>query len=284
MVIKCLECYHKCGLPFNLTFHYSIRHEDKISKCECGDITLSGICIKELAQQSCFANSPKKTDCSFKYESGYNSSSNSNCNSNSNSSSNSNSNSNSSCNSSSNSNSNSNSSSNSSSNTNSISSSNSNSSISSNSNSNYNSNSNSNFNTKVLTRSCNKCNSVKPLNDFDESKYTCRNCTSAKVNCLYCPSVVRYDGIRTHVKRQHPNVELTTGFSRNLIERSADPRSTKLPLRGSVELFHRSVIGQTGESCSCKYYYIVSFLINNGINIEKAKGNINLLKSIDNLK
>ena len=60
-----------------------------------------------------------------------------------------------------------------------------------------------------LIRSCNKFNSVKPLTDFNESKYTCRNCTSAKVTCLYCPSVVRYDGIRAHVKKQHPDVELT---------------------------------------------------------------------------
>ena len=102
---------------------------------------------------------------------------------------------------------------------------------------------------------------------------------------------MRYDEIRAHVKKQHPDVELTRGFSRNLTERSvklvpksADPRSTKLPLRGSVELVPRSVIGQTGESCSCKYYNFVSFLINNGINIEKVKGNINFLKSIDNLK
>ena len=94
---------------------------------------------------------------------------------------------------------------------------------------------------------------------------------------------MRYDGIRAHVEKQHPDVELTRGFSRNLTERSADPRSTKLPLRGSVELVPRSVIGQTGESCSCKYYNFVSFLINNGVNIEKVKGNINLLKSIDNL-
>ena len=65
MVIKCLECKHKGGLAFNLAFHYSICHEDKISKCECGDKTLSGICIKKLAQRSCFANSPIKTDCSF---------------------------------------------------------------------------------------------------------------------------------------------------------------------------------------------------------------------------
>ena len=64
MVIKCLECNHKCGAPFNLAFHYSICHEDEIGKCVCGDKTLSGICIKELA-------SPIKTDCSFKDESGY---------------------------------------------------------------------------------------------------------------------------------------------------------------------------------------------------------------------
>ena len=82
---------------------------------------------------------------------------------------------------------------------------------------------------------------------------------------------MRYDGISIHVKKQHPDVELTRGFSRNLTERSA-------------ELGPRSVITQTGESCSCKYYNFVSFLINNGINIEKVKENINLLKSIDNLK
>ena len=138
MIIKCLECKHKCGIPFNLAFHYSLYHEDKITKYACGDKTLCGICIKELAQRSCLANSPMKTDCSFKDESGYNSSSSINSNSNSSSSINSNSNSSISSNSNSNFNSNSNS----------------NSSI--NSNSNY----NSNFNTKVLTRSCNKCNSV----------------------------------------------------------------------------------------------------------------------------
>ena len=118
-----------------------------------------------------------KNDCSFKDESGYNSSSSINSNSNSSSSINSNS--------------------------------NSSSSINSNSNSNFSisSYSNSSINTKNLTKICNKGNSVKPLTDFDESKYTCRNCTSAKVNCLYCPSVVRYDAIGAHVKKQHPHTE-----------------------------------------------------------------------------
>ena len=67
-------------------------------------------------------------------------------------------------------------------------------------------------NNQVLSRNCNRCYYVKPLTDFDESKYTCRSCASAKVNCPYCSSVVRYDGIRAHVKKQHPDVELPRGF------------------------------------------------------------------------
>ena len=96
------------------------------------------------------------------------------------------------------------------------------------------------------------------------------SCTSAKISCPYCASVVRYDGIRAHVKKQHPDVELTRGFSRNLTERLAElvPRS--------VELVPRSAITQTGESCLCKYYNFVSFLNNNGINIEKVKENIKI--------
>ena len=213
----------------------------------CGDKTLSGICINKFASPitkfDCHATdevcSSMKTDCSFKDESEYNSNSSINSNSNS------------SINSSSSINSNSNS-------------------ISSiNSNSNSNSNSSSSSNIKVLTRNCNKCNSVKPITDFDESKYTCRNCTSAKVKCLYCPYVVRYDGIRAHVKKQHPDVELTEG-SGNLLHRF------------SRNLREKNVFTQTGESCSCKYYNFVSFLINNGINIEKLKENMNILKSVDN--
>ena len=84
-------------------------------------------------------------------------------------------------------------------------------------------NHNLNFSPEVLIRSCNKCNYIKSLTDFDESKYTCRSCTSAKVNCPYCASVVRYDGIQAHVKKQHPDVELPRGFSRNLTEKTINP-------------------------------------------------------------
>ena len=128
-----------------------------------------------------------------------------------------------------------------------------------------------------------------------------RNCTSAKVNCPYCPSVVRYDGIRAHVKIQHPDVDMPKGFTRNLSERIVKPRwqsrvkHGQSPMTGSPSdprpdprldprLDPSLVINQTGESCSCKYYNFVSFFINSGINIEKVKENINLLKSIDNLK
>ena len=66
MVKKCLECKHKCGLPFNLDFHHSIYHEDKISKCICGDKTLCGICIKKIDSEIREPASQMKTDCSFK--------------------------------------------------------------------------------------------------------------------------------------------------------------------------------------------------------------------------
>ena len=249
----------------------------------CGNIILSGICANDFSPWG----------CSLKNESS--SSSNSSSNSNSSSSSNPSSNSNSSSNPISNPSSSSSSSSSSGSGSNPSSSFSSGSGSGSGSIYDFNSNSDPNPNpnpnlipnpnpnlihnpnlnpsSEVLTRCCNKCNYIKPLNNFDESKYTCRSCTSARVNCPCCTSVVRYDGIRAHVKKQHPDIELTRGFSRNLGEKTINTRAVS-PL----------VISQTEEICSCKYYNFVSFLINNGIKIEKVKENINLLKSIDNLK
>ena len=88
---------------------------------------------------------------------------------------------------------------------------------------------------------------------------------------------MRCDGIRAHAKKQHPDVDLPKGFSRKLSEKTINPSSQSKTISPLV-------ISQTEESCSCKYYDFVSFLINNGLNIEKVKENINLLKSIDNLK
>ena len=251
----------------------------------CGNIILSGICDNDFSPWG----------CSLKNESSSSSNSSSNPSSNSNSNSSSSPSSSSNPNSSSSSNPSSSSSSGSGSNPSSSSSSGSGSIYDSNSNSdpnlnpnlypNLNPNHNPNLSSEVLIRSCNKCNYVKPLNNFDEGKYTCRSFTSAKVNCPYCTSVVRYDGIRAHVKKQHPDIELTRGFSRNITDRCnrfAD--KTINPSWQSPRAVSPLVINQTEESCSCKHYNFVSFLINNGIKIEKIKENINLLKSIDNLK
>ena len=98
---------------------------------------------------------------------------------------------------------------------------------------------------------------------------------------------MRYDGIRAHVKKQHPDIELTRGFSRNLQSRFPDitDRCNRFADKTiNPRAVSPLVINQTEESCSCKYYIFVSFLINNGISIEKIKENIILLKSIDNLK
>ena len=149
-------------------------------------------------------------------------------------------------------------------------------------------NPNLNPSSEVLTRCCNKCNYIKPLNNFDEGKYTCRSCTSAKVNCPYCTSVVRYDGIRAHVKKQHPDIELNRGFSRNITDRCSGFADKIInPSWQSPRAVSPLVINQTEDlrssftdSCSCKYYNFVSLLINNGINIEKIKENKNLLKKV----
>ena len=262
----------------------------------CGNIILSGICANNFSPWGCSLKNESTSSSSS------NSSSNPSSNSNSNSSSDPSSSSNPNSNSSSNPSSSSSSSSGSGSNPSSSSSSDSGSIYDYNSNSDPNPNPNSNLipnpnhnlnpSSEVLTRCCNKCNYIKPLINFDEGKYTCRSCTSAKVNCPYCTSVVRYDGIRAHVKKQHPDIELTREFSRNLQSRFPDITER------SVELVPRSDITQTGDlrickttplssyidSCSCKYYNFVSFLINSEKNIEKVKENINLLKSIVNLK
>ena len=141
-------------------------------------------------------------------------------------------------------------------------------------------------NPEVITRCCNRCNYVKPLTDFDKSKYTCRNGTSTKVSCLYCPSIVRNDGMNAHVKRQHPDVDIPKGFTGNLQSswgtKTEGPYTDLTPNPRSC--YTNPIITQNEESCSCNYYNFVSFLINNGINIENVKKNINLLKSIDNLK
>ena len=95
--------------------------------------------------------------------------------------------------------------------------------------------------------------------------------------------------MNAHVKRQHPDVDIPKGITRNL--RSSWGTKTEGPYtdltpnpRSGYTNPIITIITQNKEICSCKYYNFVSFFIENGINIEKVKENINLLKSIGNLK
>ena len=341
MVIKCLECNYKCGNIACLKYHYESCHKDKIDKCICGNITISAICANDSSPWGCSLKNESSSSSGFGSGSGSNSSSSSSSNSSSDSVSSSYSSSSSGSDSSYNSSSNSDPNHNSNSVPNLNPKPNYNSEI-------LISERDEVLGTPTATqmdlrscyaireavpqireavtpmvkhgrspihevvspiRNCNKCNYIKPLTDFDESKYTCRSCTSAKVNCPYCASTVRYDAIRAHVKKQHPNVELTKGFSRNLRSRFPDLSGKKQSSRtvsplvnkqaedlgtclvnheqsslGTMTKSYTDLGTSFADSCSCKYYDFVLFLINNGINIEKVKENINLLKSIENLK
>ena len=95
--------------------------------------------------------------------------------------------------------------------------------------------------------------------------------------------------MNAHVKRQHPDVDIPKGFTRNLPNNGlgasfVTPTKTEGLYADPYSGYTNPIITQNGENCSCKYYDFMSFLINNGINIEKVKENINLIKSIDNFK
>ena len=259
MILKCLECNYKYGNIAVLKYHYESCHKDKTDKCMCGNIILSGICNNNFSPWGCSLKNESSSSSSSSSGSGSSSSSSSSSGSGSSSGSSSDS----ICDSNSNSDHNLNLNPNLSPNPNLNPNPKLNLNPNPNINPNLNPNPNPNLNPEVLIRICNKCNYVKPLTDFDESKYTCRSCTSAKVNCPFCTSCVRYDGIRAHVKKQHPDVELTRGFSRSLLDKRQNPRAVSPLVIVQTEDLRSSFT----DSCSCKYYNFVSFLINNGINI-----------------
>ena len=90
--------------------------------------------------------------------------------------------------------------------------------------------------------------------------------------------------MNAHVIRQHPDVDIPKGFTTNLPNNWVGASKTEGLYTDPQSGYTNPIITQNEESCSFKYFNFVSFLINNGINIEKVKENINLLKSIDNLK
>ena len=51
MHMKCLDFNYRCGLPHTLLFHYKIEHKDKVSKCACGNQTISGNCVEEISSK-----------------------------------------------------------------------------------------------------------------------------------------------------------------------------------------------------------------------------------------
>ena len=51
MHMKCLDCNYKCRTPHTLLFHYKIEHKDKVSKCACGNQTISGNCVEKISSK-----------------------------------------------------------------------------------------------------------------------------------------------------------------------------------------------------------------------------------------
>ena len=49
--MKCLECRAKFGNSHSM-IHYELKDKDKIGECKCGDIPLSGICLRKLIQKA----------------------------------------------------------------------------------------------------------------------------------------------------------------------------------------------------------------------------------------
>ena len=139
MLLKCLECNYRYGNIAVLIYHYESYHKDKTDKCICGNIILSGICANIFSPRGYSLKNESSSSSSSSSSSGSGSSSIYDSNSNSDPNPNPNTNLNPNL----------------------------------NTNPNLNPNPNPNLNPEVLIRSCNKCNYVKPLTDFAESKYTC---------------------------------------------------------------------------------------------------------------
>ena len=213
MQMKCLDCNYGCGTPHTLLFHYKIEYNDKVSKCACGNQTISGNCVEEISSKL-RGTASKCSSCSSSSSSIFSSSSRSNHNSDSNLRS-----------SFTDYNSNSNSDSNlrrSFTDSNSDSNSNSNSNSYSDSNSNSNSNLQSSWGTKgeaslpchgrspftnshietkldITNKICNRCRVMKQITCFDKKKAICKECNSTKVKCEYCPSIIIFSGLRSHI-------------------------------------------------------------------------------------
>ena len=49
--MKSLDCNYRCGTPNALLFHYKKEHKYKVSKCACGNQTISGNFVDEFSSK-----------------------------------------------------------------------------------------------------------------------------------------------------------------------------------------------------------------------------------------
>ena len=51
MGVVSFGCNYECGTPRSLLFHYKMEHKDKVSKCACGDQTISDNCVGGITSE-----------------------------------------------------------------------------------------------------------------------------------------------------------------------------------------------------------------------------------------
>ena len=49
---------------------------------------------------------------------------------------------------------------------------------------------------------------MKQITSFDKKKSICKECSSKKVNCEYCSSIIRFSGLKSHIKSSHKDIDL----------------------------------------------------------------------------
>ena len=58
---------------------------------------------------------------------------------------------------------------------------------------------------------CNKCTVLKQIKCFRKKNSICKEFNSTEVKCEYCPSIIRFSGLRNHIKNCHKNIDMTKG-------------------------------------------------------------------------
>ena len=64
----------------------------------------------------------------------------------------------------------------------------------------------------ITNKICNRCRVIKQITCFDKKKSICNECNSTKAKCEYCPSIISFSGLGSHIKNSHKNIDLTKGI------------------------------------------------------------------------